>query len=307
VTEPLLEARHIVRSYREVVSGSLPVAGTLGVLGASGAGKSTLTRLLLGLEAPDRGEVRFHGIDLATATNRELRAVRRGMQAAFQDPRSSLNPGLRIESIVAEPLLAQGRIDRRRRRRLVADALLMVGVAADVIDRRPEQLSGGERQRVAIARALVSRPELVVLDEPVSALDGPVRGRVLGLLDDLRATLELAVVMVSHDVRSVAALVTRVMVMYAGRAVEEGPTAAVLDDPLHPYTQALLAAVPRPVAGAVATIEPTAPAATGCACRMWCPFADPGCGDQPELHDAGTGRRVACWAVRGARRCGTTE
>jgi len=307
MSAPLLAARRLVRSYRDPVSRRLiravddisfevSAGGSLGILGASGAGKSTLTRLLLGLEKPDRGQVLFDGVDLAGASARELRAVRRRLQAVFQDPRSSLNPRLRVAKIVAEPLLAQGNRDRQSRNRRVARALDMVGLEDLGSNRRPEQLSGGERQRVAIARAIAPGPDLVVLDEPVSSLDGPVRSHILHLLAELRKRLELAVILVSHDIRSVAALSDAIMVMYAGRCIEEGRTAEVLDDPMHPYTKALLAAVPRPRSAPNLTIDPTAPAESGCACRHWCPLAHERCSDQPDLTLRRGVHRVACWA-----------
>jgi peptide/nickel transport system ATP-binding protein len=303
---PLLVTRRLGRAYRDPVTGNavaavhdvnleVPAAGTLGILGASGAGKSTLTRLILGLEKPDNGTVLFDDIDLQKASARQMRGIRRRMQAVFQDPRSSLNPHLRVGTIIAEPLLAQGGYDRDGRRRRVVEALDMVDLGSPFADRRPERLSGGERQRVAIARAIAPKPDLVVLDEPVSSLDGPVRGRILHLLAELTARLELAIVMVSHDVRSVVTLTRRVMVMYAGRCVEEGLTTEVFENPLHPYTQALLAAVPRPGKDLPVTLDPTTPAETGCACRSWCPQAEQRCKDQPDLKERTSNHRVACW------------
>ncbi len=303
---PLLVARRLGRAYLDPYTGKavavvddidleVPAAGTLGILGASGAGKSTLTRLILGLEKPDHGTVLFDDVDLQKASARQKRSVRRRMQAVFQDPRSSLNPHLRVGTIIAEPLLAQGGYGKDRRRRRVIEALDMVGLGRPFADRRPERLSGGERQRVAIARAIAPEPDLVVLDEPVSSLDGPVRGQILHLLAELTARLELAIVMVSHDVRSIVTLTGAVMVMYAGRCVEKGPATEVLENPLHPYTQALLAAAPRRGNDLTLTLDPATPAETGCACREWCPLADQRCKDQPELKERESNHRVACW------------
>ena len=308
VTRPLLEARGLTHTYRDPVTGARTTvvddvsfevhrAESVGVLGASGAGKSTLTRLLLGLESPDRGHVLFDTIDLAASTRSRMRAVRRRMQAVFQDPRESLNPHLRVETVISEPLLARDGCSEGSRRARVTHALEMVGLSAAHARRYPGQLSGGERQRVAIARALAPEPDLVILDEPVSSLDGPVRNHIIRLLAELKSRLDLTILMVSHDVRSVAALTTRVMVMLGGTIVEVAGTPDLLERLAHPFTRALLAAVPQ--RGAIPEVPPAAgePAPGGCSCRRWCPLADWRCEERPVLSGRSNGRLLACWAV----------
>jgi len=217
---------------------------TLGVVGGSGAGKSTLVRLLLGLERPDEGVVRFDGHVISAVPERSIRGLRRRFQPVFQDSLASLDPRMRIEDAVAEPLAALGIGDREHRRRTVADLLLQVDLPVDLMQRTPGALSGGERQRVAIARALAPEPELLILDEPVSSLDATVALQVVDLLCELQRRRELAMLLVTHDVRVVREICDRVVVMREGRIVEEGEVAAVFDAPAHEYTRQLLAALP---------------------------------------------------------------
>ena len=245
LSPPLLEASGITRRYgaRQVLHGvDLQIAAgeTLGLIGESGSGKSTLSRILLALDPPDEGQVRFDGITLTPPPKREaLRAVRRQMQAVFQDPYGSLDPRHSVGRIVAEPLLALGGTDAAERRRRVLRALDEVGLSASQAGLAPHQFSGGQRQRIAIARALVTRPRLVIADEPVSALDVSVRAQVLNLMLELRARHGLAYLFVSHDLAVVRHMAHRVAVLYRGRIVEQGPTAQVLDAPRHPYTAGL--------------------------------------------------------------------
>jgi peptide/nickel transport system ATP-binding protein len=259
--EPLLVADGIVRAYRarrtrffgrpaleravDGVSVAIAPGERVGLVGESGSGKSTLVRALLGLESPEEGSVRIAGERLVGAPAATVRRLRRLVQAVFQDPYGSLNPRHRIGRIVAEPLalLAEPLTGAERDRR-VAAALGDVGLAAADAGRRPHEFSGGERQRIALARALVVEPRLVILDEAVAALDASLRTQILGLLLRLSAARRLAYLFVSHDLRIVRAVTDRTLVMQAGRIVEEGPTAEVLERPRHPYTRQLVAATP---------------------------------------------------------------
>ncbi len=256
----LLEVRDLVREYKlprrrtlrvlHGVSLDLEAGGSLGIVGESGCGKSTLARAVLALERPQGGRVTMAGRDLFALRRRELRAARRGFQAIFQDPYGSLDPRHRIARIVAEPVAAlEPRTPRADRRARVAASLEAVGLPARAAEQYPHEFSGGQRQRIAIARALITRPALVVADEPVSALDLSVQAQVLNLLMELRERLGLAYLFISHDLAVVRCIADRVAVMVLGRIVEEGPTAQVFAAPAHPYTRALIDAVPRPGVG----------------------------------------------------------
>ena len=218
---------------------------TLGIVGESGCGKTTLARMLLRLIEPDSGEVRFQGHDWLRARGADLRALRRGVQMVFQDPIASLNPRMRVGAIVAEPLaIHEPSLSHRERRARAAQILEAVGLGAEALGRYPHEFSGGQRQRIGIARALILRPALVVADEPVSALDVSVGAQILDLLARLRQEFSLTMILISHSLPVVAQLASRVAVMQAGRFVESGDAAQVLQRPQHPYTQALVAAVP---------------------------------------------------------------
>ncbi|MGW4486690.1 ATP-binding cassette domain-containing protein [Amycolatopsis sp. NPDC004368] len=230
----------------EVVAGE-----TLAVVGESGSGKTTLTRLLLRLEEPTTGSVRFDGADLAALPAAKLRKVRREMQVVLQDPYSSMNPRLRVTEIVGEPLVTherglRGRGGRTRLRARVGELLDAVGLAPEVQDRYPHEFSGGQRQRISIARALALEPRLVVLDEPTSALDVSVQAQVLDLLAELQSRLELTYVFVSHNLAVVQQIADRVAVMRAGKIVELAPKRQLFSAPGHEYTRSLLDAVPDP-------------------------------------------------------------
>ena len=212
-----------------------------GLVGESGCGKSTLLRILSGLDRPTSGTVMVEGRDISTLPERRLGFLRERLQLVFQDPMGSLDPRMRVGDIVAEPLVAQG---RRRSREDIAALLEAVGLRADAVDRYPHQFSGGQRQRISIARALAPEPRIIVADEPVSALDVSVRAQVLNLLADIVDERALTLVFVSHDLSVVRHVCSRVAVMHEGRIVEMGPTEEVYENPQHPYTRRLIAAVP---------------------------------------------------------------
>ncbi len=219
---------------------------TLAIVGESGSGKTTLARLLLRLIEPDAGEIHFGGHNLLAARGAELRGLRREMQMVFQDPVASLNPRLRVEAMVGEPLeIHEPALSRATRRERVGAILETVGLGADAMPRYPHEFSGGQRQRIGIARALVLRPRLVVADEPVSALDVSVGAQILELLQNLQREFSLTYLLISHSLPVVAQLATRIAVMHAGKFVEVGVAEHVLTRPAHPYTRALLAAVPE--------------------------------------------------------------
>lgn len=278
---------------------------TFAIVGESGCGKSTLARLLMRLHEPSDGSVRVAGHDLFEIGGRELRQLRRDVQFIFQDPFSSLNPRLTVARLVGEPLEAH-RPDMKAsaRRAEVARLLSQVGLRAAHMDRYPHEFSGGQRQRIGIARALASGPKILIGDEPVSALDVSVQAQVVNLLADLRDDLGLTLVVIAHDLAVIRQMSDRVAVMYLGRIVETGPTDEIFAHPRHPYTRALLAAIPGPDGGGGAaklrgeTPSPLDPP-SGCHFRTRCPHADEGCArarPPDEITDRGT--RVACFRWR---------
>ncbi len=275
---------------------------TLGLIGESGCGKTTLGRTILRLQEPSAGHVEFDGTDLAALSPAALKAMRRRMQIVFQNPYASLNPRRRVGDIVAQPLTLHRLATARQAREQAAAMLERVGLRVAHLDRYPHQFSGGQRQRVAIARALILQPDFVVCDEPVSALDVSIQAQVIALLAELRRALGLTYLFISHDIAVIAYLSDRVAVMYLGGIVELGAANDVLHAPLHPYTQALISALPRlDAADRRARIrlkgEPPSPLAppAGCHFHPRCPRATELCRQvAPALRGAGNGRLVAC-------------
>ena len=275
---------------------------TLGIVGESGSGKTTLAKLFLLLMRPTAGSLLFDGKDVRAFAREDFARYRHSVQAVFQDPYSSLNPRMRVDHIVAEPLLPGNGMNRAIVRERVADVLQLVGLRRDSTTLYPHEFSGGQRQRIAIARALVTYPKFIILDEPVSALDVSIRAQILNLLKHLQETLGLAFVMISHDLAAARYLATRLAVMYAGKLVETGECDAVYAEPLHPYTEALLsAALPlhpsarreRIVLGGDVP-NPMSPP-TGCRFHPRCPRAMPQCRDEePEWREVRSGRFTAC-------------
>lgn len=256
---------------------------TLGLVGESGCGKSTLVRTILGIHRPTRGAVSYRGMDLSQMSDRRRRAYRWAVQAVFQDPQSSLDPRMTVHDIVAEPLRVSGRYTAAR----VATVLDQVGLSAAMAGRRPREFSGGQRQRIGIARALALEPEVLVLDEPVSALDVSVQAQVINLLDELQRELGLAYLFIAHDLSVVRHVSDHIAVMYLGKIVETGTRAEVFDTPAHPYTRALLDAIPladparrgRPRVRLEGEMPDPADPPTGCAFRTRCPVARPACAE----------------------------
>ncbi len=271
---------------------------TLGLVGESGSGKSTTGRILIGLIPATSGTVTLFDRTLGGA--RPPPEIRRRMQFVFQDPGGALNPRMRVGESIAEPLAIAGE-SRRARADRVAELLEMVGLPRGSAERYPHEFSGGQRQRIGIARALALRPDFIVCDEPVSALDVSMQAQVINLLLDLQERFALSYLFIAHDLAVVRSISTSVAVMYAGRLVEIAPRRAIYESPRHPYTRALLAAVPRPdpdrprvraLAGEIpSALDPPA----GCAFAARCPLAEERCrAERPALRELATGHRAAC-------------
>jgi peptide/nickel transport system ATP-binding protein len=276
---------------------------TLGLVGESGCGKSTLGRAVLQLRKPTGGQVVFDGTELTTLDGEAMRRMRKRLQLIFQDPIASLNPRRRIGDIVAEPLIITGVTDKTERNRRVREVMAAVGLDPDVaMGRLPHEFSGGQCQRICIARALILEPELVICDEPVSALDVSVRAQILNLLEEMKRRYGLTLLFIAHDLAVVKAVSDRIAVMYLGKLCEVSATEQLFARPAHPYTALLLEAIPvpdptvRPMAN-VPLGEPPSPLAppSGCRFRTRCPRADARCAAEvPLLREIGGGQFVAC-------------
>ncbi|MFF5970443.1 ABC transporter ATP-binding protein [Streptomyces sp. NPDC012769] len=314
---PLLSVRDLTMAFPGRRSRSAPVravdgvsfdiaAGeTLGLVGESGCGKSTTGRMIVRLLAPTSGSVVFDGRDISRLPQRALKPLRRELQMVFQDPHSSLNPRQTVARIISDPLLVHGTPVAQARRR-AAELMELVGLIPEHLDRYPHEFSGGQAQRIGIARALATGPRLVVADEPVSALDVSVQAQIVNLMEGLRKELGLAYLFIAHDLSVVKRVCDRVAVMYLGRIVEIGPKDRVYEEPAHPYTRALLSAVPLPDPAAERAREritllgdPPSPAAPppGCTFHPRCPKAREICRKEPPLlriARAGEAREVAC-------------
>jgi dipeptide transport system ATP-binding protein len=316
---PILEARGLSRDYvisrgmfrrpatlraLSGVSFSLSPGRTLAIVGESGSGKSTLARLLTQIEPPTAGALVIEGEDVAGADAPRRRRLRREIQMVFQNPYGSLNPRQKIGRALEEPLLVNTAMPAGEREAAAGAMMARVGLRPEHAHRYPHMFSGGQRQRIAIARALMLRPKIVVLDEPVSALDVSIRAQVLNLLAELQEEFRLAYVFVSHDLSVVRHIADEVMVIYLGHAVEIGLRDAIFSHPQHPYTRALLSATPVADPGAkrervILKGEPPSPIAPppGCAFHTRCPLAFERCRVEEPPLEAKQGRDVACWAV----------
>jgi peptide/nickel transport system ATP-binding protein len=286
------------------VSVTVHAGETYGLVGESGCGKTTLGRLIVALEKADSGELLLQGDDVGGMGSRELRRRRRDLQMMFQDPYASLDPRMRVGTILAEPLVIQGVGDRRTRRARVAEMLGEVGLPASSVERFPHEFSGGQRQRIGLARALILNPSLIVADEPVSALDVSIRSQVLNLMKRLQAEHNLTFIVISHDLAVVKYLADRIGVMYLGRLVETGSGDDIYNRPAHPYTAGLIAAIPIPDpslersktdVGVTGELPSPINPPSGCRFRTRCPRAEQRCSDEtPELRRFGTGHEAAC-------------
>jgi peptide/nickel transport system ATP-binding protein len=319
MSEPLLQVRDVkthfpvrggvlgrVRGTVKAVDGvSFDVVRgeTLGLVGESGCGKSTLGRTLLRLIEPTAGSIRFEGQELTGLTQRQLRPLRRRMQLIFQDPYASLNPRMPVRDIIGEPFAIHGLAHGREREQKVLALLDLMGLPHDAMERYPHEFSGGQRQRIGIARSIAMKPDLVIADEPISALDVSIQAQIVNLLVDLQRELKLTYVFIAHDLKIVEYISTRVAVMYLGKIVELASAADLYRRPRHPYTQALLSAVPVPdperkktriiLQGDVPS--PLAPP-PGCAFHPRCPHAFERCRrETPPLYVLGNGHTAACF------------
>ena len=309
----LLRAEHLVKEFPvkggtvhavSDVSFAIAKGETLGLVGESGCGKSTLGKLLLDLIPPTSGKVWFKGQDLSTLKGERLRALRRGMQMIFQDPYASLDPRMSVGQIIMEPLKAH-RVGKGRAERadMIRELMEQVGLRPEFFSRYPHQFSGGQRQRIGIARALALNPELIICDEPVSALDVSIQAQILNLLSDLQVQRGLTYLFISHDLNVVRYLSDRVIVMFLGQVCELSPTEALYTEPRHPYTRFLLEAVPQPdplrrdEKRALLTGEVSSPVdpPSGCRFHPRCPYADERCrAEKPELTELAPGHLCAC-------------
>ena len=317
-SQPLLEvknlqkyfkigARHLLKAVDDV-SFTIPKGETLGLVGESGCGKTTIGRTIIRLYEPTGGKVIFGGTDIYTLAKAQMLPVRHKMQMIFQDPYSSLNPRMTVSEIISEPMevhhVAKGSAAQER----VNELLSLVGLSREHANRFPHEFSGGQRQRIGIARALAVEPEFVICDEPISALDVSIQAQVINLLEELQERLGLTYLFIAHDISMVKHTSNRIAVMYLGKLVELAPSAELYKNPLHPYTQALLSAVPVADPEVEASrnrivLEGDVPSPVdpppGCRFKNRCQIARPECGEHdPQLVDCGAGHFVSCFAVQ---------
>lgn len=318
---PLVEVRNLAKSFplrggvlsrktaevKAVQGVSLQInkGETLGLVGESGCGKSTLGRCLLRLIEPSSGNIFFNGEDITNLNNKEMQRLRRKMQIIFQDPYASLNPRMKVKSIIEEPLIIHGLCNKDKQTRLhrVKELAQLVGLSQDSLDKHPHEFSGGQRQRIGIARALAVEPEFIVCDEPVSALDVSIQAQIINLLIDLQQKLGLTYLFIAHDLKVVEHISHQVAVMYLGKVVEQAPAEQLYTEPQHPYTQALLSAIPVPnpkekkkrilLQGDLPSpINPP----SGCHFHTRCPKAFEKCSHEaPQLETVKENHNKSCW------------
>lgn len=321
MSEILLEARNLKKQFDlpaapfaaakvihavDGVNISVRKGETLGLAGESGCGKSTVAKMLMGLEQPTSGEILFRGRGIAAFKKDEQQSFRRAVQMVFQDPYSSLNPRMRVGEIIGEPLLIHRMTSRFNHKSSVLDLMNRVGLPPEQYDRYPHEFSGGQRQRIGVARALALTPEIIIADEPLSALDISIQAQIINLLLHLQKTLGLSYLLISHDLAVIRHLSTKVAVMYLGRIVEQARTEDLFDTPRHPYTMALLAAIPGLGSPTVKielpegdSLSPVAPP-TGCPFQPRCPFKKEIClAETPQLAEKADGHFSACHFSRG--------
>jgi peptide/nickel transport system ATP-binding protein len=320
-TPPLVQVRSLTKHFRlpggwlsggaryvyavEGVDLEITRGEVLGLVGESGCGKTTLGRMVLCLVKPTSGQVLFDGRDLTRLKKEELRHLRKNMQVVFQNPLSSLSPRLKVEQIVAEPLVTHHVLPKKQIHAQVLELLEQVGMGQQHLDRFPHEMSGGQCQRVAVARALSLQPKLLVLDEPTSALDVSVQAQIINLLEELKNAHGLTYLFISHDLNVVQHIADRIGVMYLGKLVEMGPSEAVFRQPLHPYTLALFGAIPQPIVDSqreLTVLEGNVPSPvnppSGCRFHTRCPLVQEICKhDQPELRQISPGRLASCHFV----------
>lgn len=308
---PVIEIQNLFKAFREGRSLIWAVNGitldiqpgeAVGLVGESGCGKTTTARCLLRLLEPTQGRILFQGTDLTALSHRQLRRQRRYLQMVFQDPNTSLNPRFSVRRTLLEPLQLHGLAKGKEAEGRLQETMLRVNLEPRMLNRYPHQLSGGQKQRIGIARAIITEPRFVALDEPTSSLDMSIRIQLLSLLQRLQQELGMAYLFISHDLSAVRFLCSRVFVMYLGRVIESGPTDEIFDRPIHPYTQALLSAIPIPDPKAKRCrilLEGEPPSLfnlpTGCGFYDRCKQRRPSCASQPPaLRDAGEAHSVAC-------------
>jgi oligopeptide/dipeptide ABC transporter ATP-binding protein len=311
--KPLIQVKHLSKHYPikgghlkaiDSISFEIFPGETLGLVGESGCGKSTTGRCILNLEPPTSGEIHFDGMNLGTCSPSDLRQFRKEAQVNFQDPYASLNPRMNAFDIISEPLLIHKTASQAQARPIVAKLLDLVGLSQTSLQRYPHEFSGGQRQRIGIARALALNPKFIVCDEPISALDVSVQAQIVNLLKQLQQEMGLTYLFIAHDLAMVKYISDRVAVMYLGHLVEIAPAEELYSKPLHPYTQALLAAIPipdptiehkRPRALLQGELPSPLKMAGGCPFASRCPHAMPICREQtPALQEIAPGHQAAC-------------